>query len=373
MENGIENVASDVVVGMQIGPVYRLQIGNIPNNPGIDLYPTIEVVDRLYPPPCLELRYPIPVEFTENELELAARGAFVTRIVYVEDPSQALPIAYKADAEQTWAEAPKGEDPLVEADRRGRPVAIVRIGSRVPGSGSINGGLIPPAVLYDPLVVAQARERNCEDCVCQCAGCNPLDPYGPLIGPSDEYLCDGGDFGSPAGVRADWTIDGLDEEDAISHYDTLDGRVIVEPSNRVCIYAPRFAAIRRLVQPLVNEQPVFVNQAIDDERPVRADESQPVASSLQRHAPVIDIGQRPPSLFRQRQQAGGLENLQASTDAFLSIGPYNVVEILRTGEVVGVEKALVEKLSQAAITLTGVQAPQVLINVKQAHAAVNVQ
>ena len=62
----------------------------------------------------------------------------------------------------------------------------------------------------------------------------------------DEYLCDGGDFGLPAAVRADWTVDGLEQEDAIAHYDTLDGRVVVTPSNRVCVYAPRFAAVRRV-------------------------------------------------------------------------------------------------------------------------------
>src|SRR4051794_3581855 len=27
-------------------------------------------------------------------------------------------------------------------------------------------------------------------------GAVPTDPYGPLVGPSDEYLCDGGDFGT---------------------------------------------------------------------------------------------------------------------------------------------------------------------------------
>ncbi|MEX0641088.1 MAG: hypothetical protein WD468_00225, partial [Pirellulales bacterium] len=77
---------------------------------------------------------------------------------------------------------------------------------------------------------------------------------GAFVGPGDEYLCDGGDFHSPAGVRADWTIDGLDQEDAIAHYDTLDGRVVVTPSNRVCIYAPRFAAVRRVVNIMAHEQ-----------------------------------------------------------------------------------------------------------------------
>ena len=78
---------------MQIGPVYRLQVTDIPNNEGLEIFPTVEVIDRLYPPPGLALRFPIPIELTQDELELAARGAFVTRVIYVEDPHQALPIA----------------------------------------------------------------------------------------------------------------------------------------------------------------------------------------------------------------------------------------------------------------------------------------
>ena len=81
-----------------------------------------------------------------------------------------------------------------------------------------------------------------------------LCPETAIIGPGDEYLCDGGDYGLPAAVRADWSVDGLEQEDAIAHYDTLDGRVVVTPSNRVCIYAPRFAAVRRVENPLAHER-----------------------------------------------------------------------------------------------------------------------
>jgi hypothetical protein len=154
MEGGFENSPQgDVLVGMQIGPVYRVRVTEIPNHPGLEIFPTIEVIDRLYPPPGLALRYPIPVEFTRDELELALRGAFVTRVIYVEDPHQALPIAQPAGGEQPWIEAPPGEDPLVTADHRGRPVAILRLGGRVPnaagstGADSTSG--TPPLVLFD--------------------------------------------------------------------------------------------------------------------------------------------------------------------------------------------------------------------------------
>ena len=125
-----------MLVGLQIGPVYRLQVTDIPNNPGVEIFPTVEVIDRLYPPPGLALRFPIPIELTQDELELAARGMFVTRVIYVEDPSIALPIRQTKDGEQPWIEAPPGEDPLVAADGLGRPVAILRIGGRVPNEAA---------------------------------------------------------------------------------------------------------------------------------------------------------------------------------------------------------------------------------------------
>jgi hypothetical protein len=141
------------LVGMLIGPVYRLQVTNIPNNPGLELFPTVEVIDRLYPPPGLALRFPIPVELTQDELEMAARGMFVTRVIYVEDPSLALPVRQTKNGEQPWMEARRGEDPLVVADSLGRPVAILRIGGRVPaapGTDAACGNIVPPFRMYDP-------------------------------------------------------------------------------------------------------------------------------------------------------------------------------------------------------------------------------
>src|SRR4051812_16336120 len=140
-ESGYSRAQSnDVLVGMQVGPVYRLQVSGIPNNESTEIFPTVEVIDRLYPPPGLARRFPIPIELTQDELELAARGAFVTRVVYVDDPQHTLPIARRAGEEQPWIEAPPGEDPLVTADRNGRPVAILRIGSRVPSAGQMEAG-----------------------------------------------------------------------------------------------------------------------------------------------------------------------------------------------------------------------------------------
>jgi hypothetical protein len=120
-----------LVAGLLIGSVYRLRISGIPLQEGMEVYPTIEVIDRLYPPPGQEYRFPIMIELTQEELEMALDCRFVTRVVYLEDPDAALPVAERAD-EQSYFEAGDGENPLDVADSLGRPVAIVRMGGRVP-------------------------------------------------------------------------------------------------------------------------------------------------------------------------------------------------------------------------------------------------
>ena len=58
----------------------------------------------------------------------------------------------------------------------------------------------------------------------------------------------------PVGVGRQWEVRGLEMEDTVRIYDTLDGRTLVTPSNEVYIYSPRFAAVRQVVGLVANEQ-----------------------------------------------------------------------------------------------------------------------
>lgn len=126
-----EPASAPLKVGLLIGQVYRLRISEIPDYPGEELFPTIELVDRLYPPPGLRWKFPIPVEITQADLKAAFTGRFVTRVVYLEDPEHALPVQGDPLHPAWWESAPR-ENPLELADRLGRPMAIVRLGGRVP-------------------------------------------------------------------------------------------------------------------------------------------------------------------------------------------------------------------------------------------------
>jgi uncharacterized repeat protein (TIGR01451 family) len=378
-----EPVQGNVLAGLLVSSVYRFRVTDIPYEPGAEVFPTIELVDRLYPPPGLALRFPIPIELSEEELRMAARGVFITRVIYVEDPLQALPVRDKVGNTQ-WFEAPHGEDPLVTADRIGRPIAILRMGARYPIDGNGEPGFAfgtPPLEIYDASMVPPAETLQggwptyrlpCDDripcpvctsgSVCmtapECVQCNSCD----FVGPPDEYICDGGDDGMPVQVRADWTVDGLEEEDAVAHYDTLDGEVVVVPSNRVCIYAPRFAAVRRAIGPRIDLQSDVVGSLADQWALAAAHDTQEPATSLQRLAVHAEVGQQPLSLFRQRQQVGELKLRVAVLEDVGLVAPYANLSIIRAGVLENHEKPWLAQSIESAHTWTGDQAVQIVVD-----------
>ena len=142
-----------LLVGLTIGPVYRFRVTEIPGHPGLEIFPTVELLDRLYPPAGQALRFPVPIELTREELIMAGEGRFITRVIYLEDPDLAPAIAREKN-EQPWVEARPGEDPLVMADHLGRPMAILRIGGRTPAGdeAEFSYGAVEPVVFDSPPV-----------------------------------------------------------------------------------------------------------------------------------------------------------------------------------------------------------------------------
>ena len=127
-----------VKLGMLIGQVYRVKLTDIPQQPGLELFPTVEVVNRLYPPRGKEADYPVPIVFTLEELNLALDNHYITRVIYLENPKLAFPQAERP-SDQRYFEVKRHEDPLQVADQLGRPMAIMRVGSRIPDLQLVNG------------------------------------------------------------------------------------------------------------------------------------------------------------------------------------------------------------------------------------------
>jgi hypothetical protein len=118
------------VAGVAVGHVYRLRISDMPQYPGIDLFPTIEILDRLHPPAGKLFEFPVPVQITPEEIDLALRGNLVTKVIYLEQPQLADP---RPQSDLVGANVVSAsQNALAEADRRGRPMVILRLGGRVP-------------------------------------------------------------------------------------------------------------------------------------------------------------------------------------------------------------------------------------------------
>ena len=131
-EQGVFGPAqSKLQAGMLVGAIYRFRITGIPRAFGAELYPTVEVIDRTYPPPGLAHRYPIPINLDQEDLDSALEGQMVTRVIFLEDPQTAMPLASEP-TDSKAIDIAEYQDALEVADRFGRPVAIVRIGSVTP-------------------------------------------------------------------------------------------------------------------------------------------------------------------------------------------------------------------------------------------------
>lgn len=143
-----------LLVGFLIAPVYRFKVTGIPWAEGQELFPTVEVIDRLYTPAGHETRFPIPIELLQDDLEQALQGKFVTRVIYLEDPDRALPHGQTPPGHETWFDVGPGGNPVKMADELGRPVAILRLGGRIPleGETGIDRGFLygcPPLLTFE--------------------------------------------------------------------------------------------------------------------------------------------------------------------------------------------------------------------------------
>ena len=242
-----------ITVGLKRGVGYRLRVTGIVERPLAELFPVVEIVGHLHRPEAIDPgKYPIRVIFNQDDMDdVVDRSRLVTKVIYLEDPDQAIPFKMPKDEVPVVTLNPT-EPPLRVAAALGRPVAIVRIGGRRPTLEEIQGAVAGDIGLD---WVESMGSRPCPFLTQSGARCSL--PSGPVCVPSppparpslprDEYLCDGGDRATPAAPNANGHITGVDPRDAIVRFDigvkgVSQPRTL--PTNVVCVYAPRFAEVR---------------------------------------------------------------------------------------------------------------------------------
>lgn len=288
--------------GMGVGRMYRLKVTAMADFPGVEFYPSIELVDRLHPPTGREEDFPVNFEFTTEEFEWAANGRLVTKVIYLEQPDR-VPSQLLDQSPRILTIEPS-RNALAEADALGRPVAIVRLGGRTPDPQRPDpmffgpGGPVRVVVKAQAEVTVHLQKRTPGSDVQQAdakdrtvgngrvqtvshsqpadASCPPYTiqqcPPEPRLAAScpnpmapgmvgfrcettflaekypDEYLCDGGDRAIPVHYDSA-SRDGLDTEDTVVEFQDHAGKSRTRASNRVCIYAPRMSTVRTVSRP----------------------------------------------------------------------------------------------------------------------------
>jgi len=123
------------------GGIYRLKLTNIQSKEGVELYPTIEVANGSPRTGAYLAHNAIPVQFTTDDFEQVLSGNFVTKVIYLPDPEFQGDALVGVDVLVSNRIDP-GLDPIIEADRRGAILAIVRLGNKdieLAGVGVGNG------------------------------------------------------------------------------------------------------------------------------------------------------------------------------------------------------------------------------------------
>lgn len=127
------------------GAIYRLKLANIPGRPGVELYPTLEVGPTMPRTAAFLAHNAIPIQITPEDFDQVLSGNFVTKVIYLPDPEfQELAVAGVETLVSTRLDP--GVDPIVEADRRGAILAVVRMGNKdlqIPNPIADAGGVTP--------------------------------------------------------------------------------------------------------------------------------------------------------------------------------------------------------------------------------------
>lgn len=191
--------------------------------------------------------------------------------------------------------------------------------------------------------------------------------------PQDEYIHDGGDEAPAAQVDAEWRVHGLELEDTIVHYDTLNGCREVKPSNRVHIYAPRFAAVRKVEAVEANLQRMHVAGVDLPERALGHNEALLATTTMQPLQPISEIGSKSANLFIEKQQSGGLIAELRPVIDLGALKTYEDFAIIRYGIMEEADKPRLAESVQAAIVWSKDEGLKVAIERQAAQAVISDQ
>jgi hypothetical protein len=109
--------------------IYRLKLSDIPDYPGVDLYPSLEVVPANQRAMTFLAHSSVPVSFTPDDFRMVQSGNYVVKVIYLPDPQYQDVAVGGGLGELISTQLEPGVNPIDEACKRGSILLIVRLGN----------------------------------------------------------------------------------------------------------------------------------------------------------------------------------------------------------------------------------------------------
>jgi uncharacterized repeat protein (TIGR01451 family) len=312
------------ILGLRPGYRYTIELQTGEGNLTQRLCASFDVVGSLRGTGELHPReHPAAISFSADDFKAASAGTVVTKIVVLERPETALPIATRADL-PIELEIPLTGNPLQDAASHGRPLAILHLGSRLYAPDELAALSVPGTMLLPgESVLPPPRDPPCLPWVCY----SLEDPKAGLPCAAEEACFhDGGDGGNRAGFGPGGKIVGLDPSDTIAEYVNARGEKKLAVSNKVCFCVPRYLVVKSTQSLAGHVAQTAASDALAKSAPSAAAS---VRGASERKLETAALG------MASRQGVSGIEDLRQTNVTGLLGGTAVYANVTTTGKLTG--------------------------------------
>ncbi len=196
-------------------------------------------------------------------------------------------------------------------------------------------------------------------------GCSPVacaPPALPQYIDTNEYVYDGGDRDPQVRLRDDLSVVGLNSEDTVIQYETQSGSMEVKSGCRVPIYAPRFAAARKIRSLGFQDHVVATKAALLQEKTGGMQETLPPTGVRLKQGPVRGESVHVVESYRDRQKGLNFEKVLPVVDISDAFKPYEDLAIIREGKMIMDDKIKLRRFASAAMSWTNLENLRVIVD-----------
>ena len=225
---------------------------------------------------------------------------------------------------------------------------------------------------YKPMFPRLSGNQGCSVCgtaTChgECGGAMIEQGFAvPRASDPQEYIFDGGDQDPQVRLKTDLTQVGLDPEDTVIQYETMDGKTKVESGCRVAIYAPRFASVRKRQSTRESELAMRLRTTERPNGPGVIREQLPSAKVTQPLKLMNSDSVRVVEAFRDRNRPLPSDLTLPMVTVSDAFKPFEDLSLIRNGDLKRTDLAKLAKSAAAARTWTNVDELNVLIDGQEA-------